>query len=201
MSYNKKADVTSLDEDLRQLRENKFSADAVEDIKRWIFKSVLKESEPNDPLLQCLSDGTVLCRLANKLHEAISPGESNLIKWKHSNMPFVQMEQISQFLTFARQFGVPEDELFQTVDLFEEKDPAIVYQTLRSLSRYANKKKPDSYPVIGPQLATKRPRPPVGKKPAHLKKGAGWSTSEYGYMNGASQRSEKIVFGQRRDVL
>lgn len=201
MSYDKKADVTSLDDDLRELRESKFSNEAVEDIRKWIFESVLNETLPNEPLLESLRDGTVLCKLANKIASTDSLNGRGLIKWKKSKMPFVQMEQISQFLTFARQYGVPDDELFQTVDLYEDKDPAIVYQTLKSLSRYANKSHPDLFPVIGPQLATKRPRPPVKQKPKNLQTGSGWSTSEYGYMNGASQQSERVVFGQRRDIV
>lgn len=196
MSYDKKADVTSLDEDLKLLRDTKFSQDAIDDIKSWIFVSVLNEEQPRESLIESLKSGVTLCKVANKLKAADEP--SGIIKWKESKMPFVQMEQISQFLTFARSYGVPEDELFQTVDLFEEKDPAIVYQTLKSVSRYANKKHPDLFPVIGPQLATKRPRPPIKQKPKHLQ--TGWSTTEYGYMGGASQKSEGIVFGQRRNI-
>lgn len=196
MSYDKKADVTSLDEDLKLLRDTKFSQDAIDDIKSWIFVSVLNEEQPRESLIESLKSGVTLCKVANKLKAADEP--SGIIKWKESKMPFVQMEQISQFLTFARSYGVPEDELFQTVDLFEEKDPAIVYQTLKSVSRYANKKHPDLFPVIGPQLATKRPRPPIKQKPKHLQ--TGWSTTEYGYTGGASQKSEGIVFGQRRNI-
>lgn len=196
MSYDKKADVTSLDEDLKLLRDTKFSQDAIDDIKSWIFVSVLNEEQPRESLIESLKSGVTLCKVANKLKAADET--SGFIKWKESKMPFVQMEQISQFLTFARSYGVPEDELFQTVDLFEEKDPAIVYQTLKSVSRYANKKHPDLFPVIGPQLATKRPHPPVKQKPKHLQ--TGWSTTEYGYMGGASQKSEGIVFGQRRNI-
>ena len=156
----------------------------------------LYQCSTRESLIESLKSGVTLCKVANKLKAADET--SGFIKWKESKMPFVQMEQISQFLTFARSYGVPEDELFQTVDLFEEKDPAIVYQTLKSVSRYANKKHPDLFPVIGPQLATKRPRPPVKQKPKHLQ--TGWSTTEYGYMGGASQKSEGIVFGQRRNI-
>ncbi|CAI6900621.1 ANL_collapsed_G0053580.mRNA.1.CDS.1 [Saccharomyces cerevisiae] len=59
MSYDKKADVTSLDEDLRQLRESKFSPEAIQNIKIWVYKSVLKEIAPPGDLLECLKDGTV----------------------------------------------------------------------------------------------------------------------------------------------
>ncbi|SCU78947.1 LADA_0A08746g1_1 [Lachancea dasiensis] len=195
-------DVTSLDQDLQELRRNKFSSDSILEIGRWIFDTVLGEPSkvPSaSQLLDDLKDGTVLCRLANRLHQEDSPGTSQLLRYKESRMPFVQMEQIAQFLSFARNYGVPEDELFQTIDLYEEKDCASVFQTLKSISRYANKKHPQTFPVLGPQIATKRPRPPKAAKPKHLQ-GTGWSSMEYGSLKGASQSSERVVFGQRRDV-
>ncbi|EDO15752.1 hypothetical protein Kpol_1049p10 [Vanderwaltozyma polyspora DSM 70294] len=206
MSYGIKPDVTSLDEDLKLLRSSKFSQEAISDIKTWILKSVLNlnlDDYNNVTLLELLKDGTILCKLANELikQDGGDNDSIKLIKWKESKMPFVQMEQISNFLAFARNYGVPEDELFQTIDLYEEQDPAIVYQTLKSISRYANKKHPERFPVIGPQLSTKRPRPPVKGKPKHLQSSGGWSSMEYGFMKGASQSSEGVVFGQRRDIV
>ncbi|AET39815.1 Scp1p Ecym_5012 [Eremothecium cymbalariae DBVPG len=192
-----KPDVTSLDEDLRELRNSKFDENAINEIKRWVF-SVIGEAVPPDSMVETLKNGIVLCKLANILQAADS-NKSKLIKWRQSAMPFVQMEQISLFLSFARNYGVPEDEFFQTVDLYEEKDPESVYQTLKSLSRYANKKHPDRFTVVGPQLTTKRPRPSVKPKPGHLQS-AGWSTTEYGYMKGANQATEAVVFGKRRDI-
>ncbi|CEP64883.1 Scp1p LALA0_S14e01420g [Lachancea lanzarotensis] len=199
---NGAADVTSLDQDLQELRRNKFSPQSIQEISEWIFGTLLGEkfnTRDAAQLLSRLKDGTVLCQLANKLIEADGSDVSNRLKYKASKMPFVQMEQISQFLSFARLYGVPEDELFQTVDLFEEKDPASVFQTLISLSRYANKRHPQEFPVIGPQLATKKPRPLKAAKPTHLQ-AARWSTMEYGSMKGASQSTEGVVFGQRRDI-
>lgn len=109
-----------------------------------------------------------------------------------------QMENIANFLTFVKSYGVPEDETFQTIDLYEECDVASVLQALVSLSRYVHTKSPQ-IPVIGPKLSTKQP-PSVPRKPAHLNPGPAWNTVQYGYMGGASQGSERIVFDKRRDV-
>ncbi|SCU98194.1 LAMI_0F13476g1_1 [Lachancea mirantina] len=186
-------EVTSLDQDLRELRNNKFSTEAIDEISEWVYLTILKKGQCPPHFLESLKDGVTLCELANILSAADS-GKS--IKIRTGKSPFMQMEQISQFLSFARLYGVPEDELFQTVDLYEDKDAACVYQTLKSVSRYANQKHPDRFPVIGPQIAAKRAGPPVKSKPDHLKS---WSTLEYGYMKGANQASEKVVFGRRRD--
>jgi hypothetical protein len=108
------------------------------------------------------------------------------------------MENIANFLTFVRSYGIPEDETFQTVDLYEEGDIASVLQTIVSLSRYVHTKKP-SIAVIGPKLSAKQP-PRVPKKPSHLNTGPAWSSLEYGFMSGASQSSEGVVFGKHRNI-
>ncbi|AMD20566.1 HDL178Wp [Eremothecium sinecaudum] len=155
-----KADVTKLDDDLKALRNSKFGPDGIEEIKIWIF-SVLNEEAPEGPLLEALRDGVVLCRLANELHEE-DTGIPNHIKWKRSKKPFVQMEQISLFLDFMLSYGVREDEVFRTIDLYEGNDPSSVYLALISLSRYANQKHPEKFPVIGRRrVAKKKPREPV----------------------------------------
>ncbi|CAE7817363.1 unnamed protein product, partial [Symbiodinium microadriaticum] len=52
-------------------------------------------------------------------------------------MPFKQMENISNFLRACRAIGVREYELFETVDLYEEKDLGVVIVCLHALSRTA----------------------------------------------------------------
>lgn len=102
------------------------------------------------------------------------------------------------FLRASSNLGLPQYDLFQTVDLYESKDPAQVLQTLYSFSRYANKKNPD-ISQLGPKLVEKRASP--GK---FSKEGQGipaWNTRQYGYMGGANQSSEKVVFSKRRDIV
>jgi transgelin len=62
-----------------------------------------------------LKNGQLLCKLMN----TIKPG--SIRKVETSNMPFKQMENISNFLKAARTVGIAEYELFETVDLYEEK--------------------------------------------------------------------------------
>lgn len=107
------------------------------------------------------------------------------------------MENISKFIQFSKIQGVPEDESFQTVDLYEEQDPASVLQTIISFSRYINEKNPQ-FPIIGPKLSKKQP-PVIPKKPKHLN-GPQWSSVEYGYMKGANQSSQGVVFGTKRNI-
>lgn len=62
----------------------------------------------------------VLCKLINSLYP---PGQEPIPKISESKMAFKQMEQISQFLKAAEIYGVRTTDIFQTVDLWEGKQP------------------------------------------------------------------------------
>jgi transgelin len=69
-------------------------------------------------------------------------------------MPFVQMENISLFLRACQRapFNLQPHDVFLTVDLYENKDPAQVLQCLSAFSRVANQAAPSRFPtVVGPR--------------------------------------------------
>lgn len=69
-------------------------------------------------------------------------------------MPFVQMENISHFLRACQSppLNLQPHDVFLTVDLFEQKDPAQVLQCLGAFSRVANRVQPSKFPTaIGPK--------------------------------------------------
>src|SRR5215469_7029586 len=79
------------------------------------------------------------------------------IKFKKSNMPFTQMENISHFLTACERdpINLPAHDRFLTVDLYEGKDPAQVLQCLGAFSRVANSINPRRFSTtIGPKRAS-----------------------------------------------
>jgi hypothetical protein len=55
-------------------------------------------------------------------------------------MPFKQMTNISNFLRAARTFGIMESDVFETADLYDEKDLGAVIRCLHALSRAVQKK-------------------------------------------------------------
>lgn len=94
--------------------------------------SSISSSNGTTDLCDALKDGTILCEVVN----AISP---NAVRFKHSKMPFIQMENIASFLRFSREtLGVPAHDLFQTVDLYERKNVFQVVQSIHTFSRYAS---------------------------------------------------------------
>ncbi|KAK9471733.1 Transgelin [Dipodascopsis tothii] len=188
------ASVSSLDQDLVDVRRSKYDAKSVDDARAWIER-VLGAPLPAGDLLDVLHDGTVLCQLATRLG---APARA-----KASRMPFVQMENISAFLTAAKQLGLADHDLFLTVDLYEAKDPAQVLQTLYAVSRHAAARDP-AIPVLGPRLAPPAPPPKprsMAARAAAAADGPAWNTHQYGYMGGASQGSERVVYGARRDIV
>ncbi|TBT97359.1 CH domain-containing protein [Hamiltosporidium tvaerminnensis] len=119
-----------------------------EEIINWI-NTLLTETNSPSSLQDFLKDGIILCKLANK----ISPGTC---KYTESKMKFKQMENINAFLDSARKLGVPEYELFLTVDLIESKNIKQVVNCLYSLSRNVQKSGIFDGPFIGPKLYEKR---------------------------------------------
>lgn len=76
------------------------------------------------------------------------------IRFKASQMPFVQMENISLFLRACQSppLGLQPHDVFLTVDLYERKDPAQVLQCVSAFSRVANQVQPSRFPnAIGPK--------------------------------------------------
>ncbi|KAE9986925.1 Amino-acid transporter [Venturia inaequalis] len=140
------ASVSSLDQDMRKLRADRYTPKAANEIRDWIEETLGEQLPPGD-LLETLKDGTILCRLAN----LALPGSQ--IRFKKSGMPFMQMENISHFLRAceAHPLKLPAHDRFLTVDLFEAKDPAQVVQCLHAFSRQANILFPKKFKTtIGP---------------------------------------------------
>ncbi|TFB04785.1 Reticulocyte-binding protein [Trichoderma ghanense] len=172
------ASVTSLDKDLRRLRLEKYTPAAANEARAWI-EETLGEPLPSKDLLEGLKDGVALCKYVVRHAPPSSPWAAfrcrtpyanlsstprlvNLvlpapgIKFKKSAMPFVQMENISHFLRAcqAPPLNLQQHDMFLTVDLYEQKDPAQVLQCIGAFSRAANAANPSKFPhPIGPKTA------------------------------------------------
>jgi hypothetical protein len=161
-------------------------------VKEWIEEVIGEQIGPDgDDLMEALKDGIAICKVANKIVPEIA-------HFKQSRMPFVQMENIASFLGAAEKIGVPHHELFETVDLYEQQDPVQVLITLRSLSRHGHEKN-SSIPLLGPKLVSPNQRKNFSKQTATDI--PAWNERQYGFMGGASQGTEGVVFGGRRDII
>ena len=99
-----------------------------------------------------MKNGVVLCKLMNK----ISPG--SIRKIKESGPAFFLMENIQSFIKAAEKYGVPDEELFLTPDLFEERNIAQVSLCIYSLARTTQNHPEYKGPSLGPKMADRNER-------------------------------------------
>ncbi|KAI9106201.1 kinase-like domain-containing protein [Phlyctochytrium arcticum] len=105
-----------------QLSENQ--AAAIE-----FLESTLEKKLPTADLHTSLRNGVLLCELINKLR----PGSIRVVSTRDA--PFLQMENITRFLDACKTLGLQGHELFQTVDLYENKDMQQVIITILTIAR------------------------------------------------------------------
>lgn len=108
-------------------------------------------------------------------------------------MPFVQMENISIFLRACQSppLNLQQHDVFLTVDLYEQKDPAQVLQCLGAFSRAAHQHNPSAFPnPIGPKsrgvMSPQSTGPPTTPLRGRHESNASNTSSAYG--PGATQR-------------
>ncbi|CAD5113428.1 DgyrCDS2598 [Dimorphilus gyrociliatus] len=118
----------------------------------WI-EAVIKRSIDRSPGFQpVLKDGLILCELMNVL----LPGSVKRVNKKGS--AFQLRENIAAFQGAAKKFGMPDDEIFQTVDLFENRNIKQVIKSLQALGRVATNKKDYDGPKFGPKMSSENKR-------------------------------------------
>lgn len=112
--------------------ESKYDKGVEDVLKTWIEHETGEKI--GDDFQAGLKDGTILCKLMNKL----SPGSIKSIN--QGKLAFKQMENINNFIQAAQAFGVKNDDVFQTVALFEGSNMFQVQLCLTSLKRVAAQK-------------------------------------------------------------
>ncbi|XP_011638128.2 myophilin [Pogonomyrmex barbatus] len=139
-----------------------------------------------DNFYETLRDGTLLCKLVNDIKAG------SVKKINNTSLAFKCMENINAFLEAAKSLGVPPQETFQTVDLWERQNLNSVVICLQSLGRKAGNY---GKPSIGPKEADKNVRNFTEEQ---LRAGQGVISLQYGSNKGANQSG--INFGNTRHM-
>jgi len=145
---------------------------------------------PRDqPFAKVLKDGVLICKLIN----VIQPGSVKSIKTKGGN--FQLMENIAAFQKACKKYGVPQEEIFQTADLFEARNIDQVALSLFCLGRVAKNKNFDG-PTLGPKMSEAQKREFTEEQ---LRAGDGQISLQAGSNKGASQAG--ISMGKQRMIV
>jgi len=171
-------DKFGLDRELAAKQDAKYDADLEEQARLFICSKTGADIPPGKGCLKQLKDGVVLCQLINTLQ----PG--SVKKINTMKMPFMQMENISNYLSACSKYGIRTSELFQTVDLFEEANMSAVVFNLLAVARQSghavqqtNKgnNAPAAYSVA--EAAYKPPPPGAGSGAGGSEGERKWKTS------------------------
>ncbi|KAG5671080.1 hypothetical protein PVAND_001294 [Polypedilum vanderplanki] len=156
--------------------------------QNWI-ETLLGEKFP-DNFENSLRNGILLCKLMNRLHPGI------IQKINVSGGDYKMMDNISQFQRAAQYYGVPEVDLFNANDLFEQKNINLVTQTIFALGRACYKHPEFKGPYLGPPPATENRREFTEKQ---LRAGEGMIGLQAGTNKGATQTGQN--FGAGRKII
>jgi hypothetical protein len=182
--------VYGLDKTLSEKRQLKLTQQNENSVRAW-FDEVLQREQViprEDSLQHALKDGVILCELMNRIVSGICKPN------KKSSMPFHHMENITQFLKACVELGCKETDLFQTVELYENRDMVQVINSLYAVARHA-RARGLQVPPLGPEMA--KPHL-VGFSPDVLASGKAIVSPQMGYAGGANQSG--MSYGSRRQI-
>jgi len=168
---------------------SKYSEEQAAEVLEWIAVITGKDFDKSgnmDNFYENLKNGQMLCEVINTL----KPGQ--IKKIQTSAMAFKCMENINQFVDGAKACGVPSEETFQTVDLWERQNLNAVVICLQSLGRKGGN---FGKPTIGPKEAEKNVRQFTDEQ---LRASEGIVNLQYGSNKGASQSG--MSFGNTRHM-
>ena len=186
--YNQvRASKSGMNADLQKKMIENYSLEAEQLAKQWVEEVIGESCE--EAFADWLRDGTILSQLMN----TIQPGSVPIPK--QSTMPFKQMECINLFLIAAEKYGIKKTDLFVTLDLYEDNNPAMVISTLRALDRLSHVRGFQG-PTYAPKQSEYNPRDFSEEK---ISAGKTIIGAQYGYVTGASQKG-LTAYGRRRDI-
>lgn len=195
---NNRAKKSGISADVQAKVDSKYDEALASEGLQWIQTVLEKHGEPQQfdvsgdraNFESVLSDGFLLAKLINVLQ----PGCINTNKLaKRPTMMFKKMELIEIFLAKLKSYGVPDHELFSTIDLTEAQNLNQVVVCLQGLGRKA---RTNGEIGFGPQESQANVRNFTEEQ---LNAGSSVISLQYGTNKGASQAG--MSFGKSRKIL
>lgn len=175
----------------------KYDAGSETAVQGWIQELVGEDiGQGATNVEKSLRNGQILVKLINKVYEGtpnLPPACTGVkLKGNTSELAFKQMENIEIFLNAASKYGVQQNSLFPSSDLFDGKNMAMVLNTILQLGTECQRNG-FSGPTIGPKPSEKHI---VHFTHEQLKAGQGIIGLQAGTNKCASQKGMK--FGPRK---
>lgn len=124
--------VASLTADIATKEEFKYNPEVEKAAQKWIETFCgIKSSDIS--FVQLLKSGVVLCHLANH----IKP--NSIVQIYEGNLPYRQMENIGYYISFCQKLGLKDVDLFETADLFVERNLNNVINHIHILAHFLEK--------------------------------------------------------------
>jgi len=183
----------SLERAVRNKLAGKRNAEQEAEAQEWIETVIGAKFPPGESYEDSLKDGIILCKLMNKL----KPG--SVSKINTTGATFKMMENINVFQKALREYGVADIDVFQTVDLWEQKDISQVTMTLYALGRETYRHAEWTGPWLGPKPSDENKRDfdeetiAAGKAVIGLQAGSNKGATQAGQNMGAGR---KIIIGK-----
>jgi len=159
----------------------------------WIEQVVGTRFHPGRSYEDNLRDGILLCMLMDRLAPGI------IQKVNTTGGDYKMMDNLNQFQKACVRYGVPDVDLFQTTDLWDFKNIALVTQTIFAIGRTAYRHPEWRGPWLGPRPSEENRREfsqqqlRAGEAIIGLQAGSNKGATQSGQNFGASR---KIIFGK-----
>jgi len=178
----------SLERAVRAKIEGKRNPEQEKEAQEWIEAVLGMKFPASQAYEDVLKDGQVLCQLMNKLKPGSVP------KINSSGGQFKLMENINNFLKAMKDYGVPDVDIFQTVDLWEKKDIGQVTTSLFALGRTTYRHTEWNGPYLGPKPADECKRDFTEEQ---LRAGESIIGLQAGSNKGATQAGQNLGAGRK----
>jgi len=140
----------ALDRDVKNKIAAKYDPEREQEVIEWI--ETVTGANLNGSLAVGLHDGKVVCKLINTIFPGTVTDVSN------KSMAFFQRENISKYLEGCKQIGMNLVDLYDTQDLYDDKNIVNVINHYYSFSSFARQHSNFRGPFIGVKMADKNER-------------------------------------------
>eukprot|EP00298_Acanthocystis_sp_HF-20_P002248 c12689_g1_i1.p1 GENE.c12689_g1_i1~~c12689_g1_i1.p1 ORF type:complete len:307 (+),score=153.86 c12689_g1_i1:46-921(+) len=191
-----------LDRELAAKQAAKYDPALEEEARKFVSQKSGVQIPSGKNCLAVLKDGVALCKMIN----ALRPG--SVKKINENKMAFMQMENIASYLSACESYGVEQSALFQTVDLYEERNMNSVVTNILAVARKSGYvvQSTGQTNTVAYEAAEKAYTPPPSSAPTYKASGGVGSSNnsvpllQQGSMK-AGEAATKGAFGPgKRDI-